>query len=261
MSWLIAGAILLVFLSGLLLGVLEVMSSQCNGQFRDALIKDRADGIHFDGTITQKSIVELLAVIGQSKSPEPTVWLASGGGDVDVALYFALMVAQRPIRMAVGRNAMCASSCVLLFLAGQKRFADPTAGFLLHGVFCPGTLANLECLAERGYISGADRYQMFMAQRASSWYKKAIMEQAFDYPPERLLCYTFPNGADTDPVNEHESNEARGNCAMVRVSFLAMQPEFREHASCPIGTWQRVLMIGKWLIGMAEKTSRHSYPQ
>lgn len=248
-------------LSGALSGVLGVMSSQCSGQFRDALIKNRADGIHFDGSITQKSIVELLAMIEQSTSPELTVWLASGGGDVDVALYFALMIAQRPVRMAVGKNAACASACVLLFLAGQKHFVNPTAGFLLHGVYCPGTLANLECLAEKGYVLGADRYQMFMAQRAPSWYKKAAAEQAFDYPPERLLCYTFPHGADADPVNENDDNETRGNCAMARVSFTTMQPEFREHASCPIGIPERLVMIWKWFINEAGKTSRHSYPQ
>ena len=261
MKNLIASVMFLMLLLGLLLGVLGVMSSQCDGQFQDALVKDRADGIHFDGYITQKSIEELLTMINQSKSSKPTVWLASVGGDVDGALYFALMVAQRPIRMAVGKNAVCASSCILLYLASQEHFADPSASFLLHGVYCSGTLANLECLAERAYVPGADRYQSFMAQRAPSWYKKAVAEQAFDYPPERLLCYTFPHGADADPVNENENNEARGDCAMARVSLRAMQPEFREHPSCPIGIWQRVLMIGKWLIGMAEKTSRHSYPQ
>ena len=252
----------LVFI-GYVLGIQSVMFSQCNEQFQDALVIDREDGIHFDGTITQKNVVKLLATINQSSSPEPTVWLSSGGGDVDAALYFALMTARRPLRMAVGKYGYCASSCVMLFLSGQKQFVDPTASLALHAVFCPGNLASLECLAEKSYLPEAERYRMFMAQRAPRWYKKALTEHAFNYPPERLLCYSFPNGIDAEPVSQNASHEAHGNCALGLTLILSprLQPDYRTHASCPIGFWQRMLMIAKWFVGEAENTSRHTYPQ
>lgn len=256
-------AVAIMGLFGFILGIQGVMWSQSQERYQDALITKRADGIHFDGAVTHESMNKLLNAINTSDTAEPTVWLESGGGDVDAALYFALMVANRPVRTAVGQNAYCASSCVILFLSGRTRYADPTASLALHAAYCFGTLADLECLAEKTFAPDADSYERFMAQRDPEWYQKAVADKAFDYPPERLFCYNFPRGAENTPYSQNESDKTRANCALARALYFnaAMQPEYRQHAQSPIGMFQRLAMIGRWFFGQAGKTARHEYPQ
>ncbi|MCP1229344.1 hypothetical protein [Acetobacter fabarum] len=250
-----------IFFVGYITAVYCVMSSQGQENHKNALIVERADGIHFDGAITHESMHKLLKAIDASEASEPTVWLESGGGDVDAAFNFALMVANRPLRTAVGQNAFCASACNILFLSGSTRYADPTAALALHGPYCFSALPDLECLAEKSYIFAADDNKRFMAQKNPEWYKKALADKAFSYPPERVFCYNFPNGADKSPVSQNESDKVRANCALASTMFNTMQPEYRQQAQSPVGAIQRLAMIGRWLTGRTDETVRQDYPQ
>ena len=244
-------------------GIDWVMASQCDDAYQDAKVAVRADGIHFDGTITEASIDRLVDAIQADTTPLPTVWLESGGGDVGAALYFALMAASHPVRMAVGKDTFCASACVILYLAGTERQADPSAAFGLHAPYCGGTLSQLECLVETSYKEGDTQYRHYMQARDPVWYAIEEHERGLDFPPERTLCFSFLDGAAGRPSSEHSSDASRANCALAQglAASRIMKPEYRTHEHCPVGLLDRLKMIKLWAFGDPVRTARHDYPE
>jgi hypothetical protein len=244
------------------------MKSQCDQNFPDGQVTVQKDGIHLDGPITGNTMLHLLDRLDEQRDSTPTVWLESGGGQVDAALHLALMISHRNVRMAVGHNAYCGSACVILFLAADesRRYAAPTAAFGLHGVYCPNVLAALEFLVEESYTITAENYTRFMRQTAPDWYAKAVSEHAFKNPPDNLACYTFPDGADHPPVSERESNISRGNCQMAVDALGPMvvhaQPP-RPPQGCPEFRQGRIGVLLRYYgsyFGPAQDTSRHTIP-
>lgn len=241
-------------------GVVAVMEDSCIERYPNFDIKQQPDGIRFDGGISTTSMRALLLAIQQRQEAAPekpvTVWLESGGGDVEAALFAAAMIPTYNVTMAVGKGGFCGSSCVPLFLSSDKRYADPSAAFGLHAVFCAGRLADLECLAERAYGESADRYMTYVKRRDPALYALAERDHAFSNPPYNLVCYTYPNGAENAPVSEESDHRARGSCmgATDRMSYtinhdMMMPPgkDAQQLNRCPVGDGRRWHLFLEWI--------------
>ncbi len=72
------------------------------------------------------------------ESASPTAFdriaLDSPGGDFFVALALARLVKERGLVASVGFAGRCDSACVVVFQAGRRRIAHPTASFAYHAV-------------------------------------------------------------------------------------------------------------------------------
>lgn len=246
-----------ILLVGMGLGILATMTSECDSRYQNGSVRTRSDGIHFDGAVSFQSVAELLTQIDALKDGTPIVWFQSGGGSVDAALYFALMVSDRHIQTRVGKSGFCASSCVPMFLAGAERYADPTAAFGLHAPFCIGNLASLECLAERSYELGRTNYKAYFKAKAPTWFAKTEKDEAFQRTgPDQMLCYTFTDGDLEKPSSQYDHDYSRAACALAPAIAGQMMAQDIPNQSCPVGFWARVSMFLRYLVGLAQTSIR-----
>lgn len=63
-----------------------------------------------------------------------TIFLFSPGGSTSTALSAAKLIRDKEIQTAVLKDGQCNSSCTLVFQAGTRRIAHPTAKFMYHCV-------------------------------------------------------------------------------------------------------------------------------
>lgn len=251
---------LLVF-SGWMMGVSAVMHSECSVTYGSAQITTLPDGttIRFNGDISQQSMMELVGQAQAARAKQPAdkeikIVLQSGGGDVEAMFFAAASLQNLHVTTVVGANGYCGSSCVPLFLAGEHRIADPTAGFGLHAVYCANSLQDLSCLAERQFDLSAARYKSFIKQRDPALYALALRDDAFKHSPYNLVCYTYPNGPENKPVSEQDDTTARGNCAVafgIYRQTIAHELIKPHEVKCPVSWWTRMTTIFRYLVGTA----------
>lgn len=90
------------------------------------------------GTITPGTAERFKAEIDKRGDYVKTVVLNSPGGSVSDALAMARLIRERKLDTLVEAQALCASSCPLLFAGGAKRSAETGATIGVHQVFATG---------------------------------------------------------------------------------------------------------------------------
>lgn len=102
-------------------------------------MKNKELKVHFTGSIDKENVREFIRDVKKlnDKYPESdsiTVYISSAGGNVDIAieLYNFLQLLDARITMI---NISCVNSAaVVVFAAGDKRIALPSASFYVHSV-------------------------------------------------------------------------------------------------------------------------------
>ena len=97
-------------------------------RFRDA------KQLIWSGAIEESYLMGMLDEIKRGIDVQATLWITSGGGDINLAWCFygfIRCISPELMTVAVGN---VESAAVTVFLAGNKRYALPTASFLLHDV-------------------------------------------------------------------------------------------------------------------------------
>ena len=133
--------------------------------------------IRITGIITQATANRVLGELGRQTGDTITLRLDSPGGDVSAALQIHdwLRESDRTVVTSVPDGAKCMSSCTLIFTAGDRRVAGPTARFRFHapryvgGVPLPGPLVTLiEDMTRRGiannYSTVAPQLARYLAE-------------------------------------------------------------------------------------------------
>lgn len=130
-----------------------------------------------------------------------TVALNSPGGSVDDALAMSNLIRERKLDTKVTSQALCASSCPLVFAGGVGRTAEKDAVVGVHQVFDGGgnrPTAEQAMSAAQSITARVARHLDAMGISAGLWIN------ALETPPDRLYYLTAKEMADfkltTEPV-------------------------------------------------------------
>jgi hypothetical protein len=96
----------------------------------------------FSGPLTRADLVSAgvmmkLLEAGKQKLAGNTVWFASDGGDIDVAMDLGRLLRRHRVLTQVGTNDQCASACVFAFMGGERRTVAGRLG--IHRPYFPST--------------------------------------------------------------------------------------------------------------------------
>lgn len=86
---------------------------------------------YFDGPIDSDLYFELTTI---TREPIKRIHLNSEGGITEDAILIAQYIRENNIETFVRKEAKCMSACTLLFQAGVRRTAHPSARFMYHSV-------------------------------------------------------------------------------------------------------------------------------
>lgn len=131
--------------------------------------------VGFHATVDRNSVNKLLAFASAvaAKRPAPKaliLCITSEGGSMEAAFYAYEVLRALPIGLGTHNLGVVASSANILFMAGNKRFAAPNTGFLLHRTKFPfpgpGTISQGELdVVSKNIKSSDDRLVALMAER------------------------------------------------------------------------------------------------
>jgi ATP-dependent protease ClpP protease subunit len=106
----------------------------------------------------------------QKHNPKEIYYLiSSAGGDVDsgFTLYNFLLSLQSKITIAMHNIGTIDSMANVIFIAGQKRYAAPTASFLFHGIVMNFNAGGFGRIALKEALSRLDGMETRMAEAIS----------------------------------------------------------------------------------------------
>lgn len=150
--------------------------------------------LRLTGTITPGSADRVAAEIAARGEYVETVALDSPGGSVDEALRIAALLKAEGYTTSVAAGALCASSCPLVFAAGQSRLASRAAAIGVHQVY---TVAEAGSAPPTG--ARAVGTAMAEAQRTTATITRylettgadpALWLHALETPPDRLYYFS-----------------------------------------------------------------------
>lgn len=125
-------------------------------------------GVQYYGDIESGDFAKVRTAI--QRSAKKTLYLNSAGGLVDEALKIGAFVRAVGVETRLGRQATCASACVLVFAGGVIRSADETARIIVHmgsGIFNEEALAKFESIhGDFGAVGSAVLASYFEQQAA-----------------------------------------------------------------------------------------------
>ena len=98
--------------------------------------------VFLSGEITRKDldsavVMERLIKSGQQKLVDNTLWLGSGGGDIDVGMDLGRLLRKLGIFTFVDKSDKCLSACVFAFMGGERRSVAGQLG--IHRPYFPYT--------------------------------------------------------------------------------------------------------------------------
>jgi len=98
--------------------------------------------VFLSGQITREDVdsagvMASLLKSGKQKLAGNTVWLASGGGDIDAAMDLGRLLRKLGVFTLIGKNDQCLSACVFAFMGGERRSVAGRLG--IHRPFFPFT--------------------------------------------------------------------------------------------------------------------------
>lgn len=98
--------------------------------------------VFLSGEITRKDldsavVMERLIKSGQQKLVDNTLWLGSGGGDIDVGMDLGRLLRKLGIFTLVDKSDKCLSACVFAFMGGERRSVAGQLG--IHRPYFPYT--------------------------------------------------------------------------------------------------------------------------
>ncbi len=154
-----------------------------------------------DGTIDHGAGVRFAEEIEARGEYVKTVALNSPGGSVDDALAMSKLIRERKLDTKVASQALCASSCPIVFAGGVGRVAEKDAVVGVHQVFDGSgnrPTAEQAMSAAQSTTARVARHLDAMGISAGLWI------YALETPPDRLYYLTAKEMADfkltTEPV-------------------------------------------------------------
>ncbi len=114
---------------------------------------------HLTGIITEETASSLIKEIVSCQDERIVLYINSLGGDYEAArfLYGVLIEQKKEVVTAVIGD--CWSSAVLVALAGDERWAIPTAKFVIHSVYDTGEDDEITELVGPNADTGIEEYQ------------------------------------------------------------------------------------------------------